>query len=71
MVIRKSLDLPPEVGRSFVKAMNDYFAEDNPSKQDAIAAHQLSVLNHYRGRRDDALRLCDVKELFRRMRVED
>jgi hypothetical protein len=37
-MIRKPLDLPPKVARGFVDAMNDYFAEDNPTKRDAIVA---------------------------------
>lgn len=30
MVIRKPLEMPPEVARSFVSAMKDYFAEPDP-----------------------------------------
>ena len=37
MVTRKPVDLPPEVALSFVRAMNDYFAEADPHKQDPIA----------------------------------
>lgn len=33
----------------------------------AIDARHQSILNQFRGRRDDALRLGDVKELFKRM----
>jgi hypothetical protein len=51
-MIRKVVDLPPEVARGFVDAMNDYFAEENPTKRDAIAAHQLSVLHEYQNPRD-------------------
>jgi hypothetical protein len=40
-MIRKVVDLPPKVARGFVDAMNDYFAEESPTKRDAIAAHQL------------------------------
>ena len=67
MMIRKPLDLPPEVARGFVDAMN-YFAGENPTRRDAIAAHQLSVLSQYRGRRDDPLRLSDIKAMFRELR---
>ena len=62
------IELPPEVARGFVDAMKDYFAEDDPTKRDAIAAHQLNVLNQYRGRRDDPLRLSDIKEMFRELK---
>ena len=68
MVIRKPLDLPPAVARGFVSAMKDYFAEEDKHKQDAIAAHQLSVLNQYRGQREKPLRLSDIKEMFRELR---
>ena len=37
MVVRKPLDLPPDVARSFVQDMRAYFAEDNPIKRDGIA----------------------------------
>jgi hypothetical protein len=45
--MHKPVDLPPAVARGFVNAMNDYFAESDNIKRDAIAAHQLSVLNQY------------------------
>jgi hypothetical protein len=67
-VTRKPLDLPPAVARGFVEAMNDYFAESDKTKRDAIAAHQLSVLSKYQGPREKALRLSDVKEMFEQMR---
>jgi hypothetical protein len=57
--VKKSLKLPPEVARGF-STMNDYFAEANPIKPDAIAAHQLSVLVQCQGPRE-RLRLDDVK----------
>ena len=64
MMIRKPLDLPLAVAHAFVDAMNDYFAVDNPTKRDAVAAHQLSVLDQYRGPRDGPLRLGDIKVMF-------
>ena len=48
--------------------MNDYFAESDNTKRDAIAAHQLSVLNQYRGQRENPLRLSDIKEMFRELK---
>jgi hypothetical protein len=36
MMIRKPLDLPPDLARGFVVAMSDYFAEENPTRRDAI-----------------------------------
>jgi hypothetical protein len=67
MIVRKPRDLPPEVARAFVDAMTDYFAEDNPTKRDAIAAHQLSVLGRYQTPREGKLRLSDIKEMFAQM----
>ena len=66
--MHKPLDLPPAVARGFVSAMNDYFAESDNTKRDAIAAHQLSVLNQYRGQREKPLRLSDIKEMFRELK---
>ena len=37
MVVRKPLDLPPDVARSFVQDMRAYFAEENQIKRDGIA----------------------------------
>jgi hypothetical protein len=68
MIVRKPLDLPPAVAKAFVNAMNDYFVEANPTKRDAIAAHQLSVLRDYQGPREKKLRLDDVKEMFQEMK---
>jgi hypothetical protein len=64
----KLLELPPAVARGFVSAMKDYFAEEDKHKQDAIAAHQLSVMNQYRGQRDKPLRLSDIKDIFRELK---
>ena len=64
----KPIDMPPEVARGFVRAMNDHFVEANPTKRDAIAAHQLKVLQEYQSQRDGRLRLDDVKEMFEQMR---
>jgi hypothetical protein len=33
-MIRKQLDLPPDVAHTFVDDMRAYFAEDNPIKRD-------------------------------------
>lgn len=64
----KPLELPPAVAHGFVKAMNDYFAEEDMHKRDAIAAHQLSVLGQYQNPRDGKLRLDDIKEMFEQMK---
>lgn len=68
MVIRKPPEIPPDVASRFVDAMRAFFAEDDPHKQDAIAAHQLSVLREYQGAREKPLRLEDVKGMFAEMK---
>ncbi len=60
----KPLDLPPDVARGFARAMKDYFAEEDGTKRDAIAAHQLKILSSYQNPRERPLRLSDVKRLF-------
>ncbi|HZR74539.1 hypothetical protein [Bradyrhizobium sp.] len=64
MIQRKPLELSPEIARGFVRAMNDYFAEPDKYKRDAILAHQLSVLKQF----DNKLRLDDVRVLFEQMK---
>lgn len=51
MVIRKPPDIPPLVASNFVDAMRGFFAEENATKRDAIAAHQLKVLQEYQSPR--------------------
>jgi hypothetical protein len=67
----KPFDLPPKVTRGFVDAMKDYFAKESPTKRDAIAAHQLSILGQYQNPREEPLRLSDVKQMFELMRTLD
>ena len=59
-MVMQSLDLPPAVARGFVKAMSDYFAEADPHKRDAIAAHQLGILGEYQDQRNWKLRLREL-----------
>ena len=68
MVSRKPPEFPLVVAKAFVRAMEDYFAEESPTRRDAIAAHQLSVLRDYQGPRDKPLKLSDVKRMFLQMR---
>jgi hypothetical protein len=67
-MVGKPLDIPPEVAQGFVRAMRDFFAEPDPVKRDAIAAHQLKLLRDRQGPRDKKLRLGDVKDMFEAMR---
>ena len=68
MKTAKPPDIPPKVALGFAIAMKDYFAETDPHKQDAIAAHQLSVLREYQGAGEKPLRLEDIKGMFAEMK---
>jgi hypothetical protein len=62
------LELPPELARAFVADMRTFFAVADAIKRDEIAIRQLLVLNEYLGRREQPLRVSDVKEMFLQMR---
>jgi hypothetical protein len=57
-------EILPDVASRFVDATRDFFAEENPHKRDAIAAHQFSILGQYQNLREKPLRLSDVKDMF-------
>ena len=61
-------EVPPAVARAFSKAARDYFAESDPHRRDAIAAHQLSIMRSYQGSREKPLLLSDVKAMFEQTR---
>jgi hypothetical protein len=67
-VIRKPLDLPPDVARAFTEDMRAYFAEENQIKRDGIAVLQLRALREHQGPREKKLRLSDVKAMFVEMK---
>ena len=60
MMKSRSLDLPFEVARGFVNAMNSYFAAEHPHKQDAIAAHQLGILGRYQTDTQERVAIFDL-----------
>ena len=63
--MRKPLELPPDVAKAFMRDMRAFFAEQDKTKADEIAARQLhSLKQHYAGK----LRLSEVKQMFRQMR---
>jgi hypothetical protein len=66
-MLRKQLELPPQVAKAFVKDMQAYFKAKNQLKQDEIAARQCWVLQQHVPR-GSKLRLSDVKEMFLQMR---
>ncbi len=65
----KQLGLPPAVARAFVQDMRAFFAaKQDRYKQEEIALRQLLALKEYQGPREKALRLSDVKQMFREMK---
>ncbi|NEU99758.1 hypothetical protein [Bradyrhizobium uaiense] len=66
-IIRKPLEIPPEVARQFADKMRPFHAEDSPLKRDEIAADTAHLLLQHMPK-GAKLRLADVLELFRLMR---
>jgi hypothetical protein len=64
--MRKPLELPPEVARSFFSDMRAFFAAKG-NQRELIAVRQLHSLREHLESRDK-LKLSDVKELFLMMR---
>ena len=68
MVKANPIAFPPTVAHAFIEDMRAFFAEEDKHRRDEIAARQLSVLNEYRGRPENPLRLSDVKAMFLAMK---
>jgi hypothetical protein len=68
MVIRKQLELPPDVARAFWIDLRAYWAEDDGHKPDAIAVRQLYSLKEHQSPREKPPRLSDVKAMFVEMK---
>ena len=66
-MLRKQLELPPEVAKAFVKDMRAYYKAEG-HKRDEIAGRQASALSEYLGPRDKRLRLRDVIKMFNEMK---
>lgn len=64
----KSIELPPQVAREFLKGMRAFFKEESSIKRDEIAARQCFALQAFQKPREKKLRLADVKEMFLQMR---
>jgi hypothetical protein len=64
----KSIELPPEVAKAFVRDVRAYHAEKGAIRRDEIAIRQLTILNEYLGRREKPLRVTDIKEMFEEMK---
>jgi hypothetical protein len=66
-MLRKPIELPPEVSKAFVKDMQAFFKAKNQLKEDEIAARQCWALQQHVPR-GTKLRLSDVKEVFRNLK---
>jgi hypothetical protein len=64
----ENLEVPAAVARAFVKDMRAFFAEEDSTKRDEIAARQLYVLKQYNPPRAKKLRLSDINTMFLQMR---
>src|ERR1700716_2351910 len=67
VLLRKQLELPPEVAKAFVRDMRAYFKAEG-HKRDEIAARQRSALSQFQGPRDKKLRVTDVIKMFNEMK---
>jgi hypothetical protein len=54
---RKSLELPPEVAKAFVRDMRAFHAEKSPLKRDEIASRQIHVLRQYQGKSERPIKM--------------
>lgn len=68
MVIRKTLELPPEVARAFFSDARAYFAEKDKRQRDRIAVYQLRALQAYQGPMEKKLQLSDIRNMFEQMK---
>jgi hypothetical protein len=57
VLLRKQLELPPDVAKAFVRDMRAYFKAKDQKKRDEIAARQRSALSEFQGPRDKKLRV--------------
>jgi hypothetical protein len=53
-MLRKQLELPPEIAKAFVRDMRAYFKAKEQNKRDEIAARQRSALSEFQGPREEA-----------------
>lgn len=67
-LLRKQLELPPEVAKAFARDMRAYFKAKGQNERDEIAARQRSALSEFQGPRDKKLRLTDVTKMFHELK---
>lgn len=66
-IIRRPIEIPPEVARQFAEKMRLFHAAHDPLRRDEIAADTRHILLQHMPK-GAKLRLVDVIELFRLMR---
>jgi hypothetical protein len=66
-MLRKPLEIPPEVAKRFVRDMKAYFKAQPGIDRDEVAAGTAWMLKSHLPR-GTKLRITDVKELFYAMR---
>ncbi len=63
----KKIDIPPEAGRAFMRALRRYHATKNGDKRTEIAARATEELSkHLPGKQ--VVEMEEIRELFRRMK---
>ena len=67
-MLRKQLELPPEVAQAFARDMRAYFKAKDQNKRDEIDARQRFELSEFQGPRDKKLRVTEVIKLFHEMK---
>ena len=65
-MLRKPIELPPEIAKAFVRNMRAFLKENDGIKRDEIAASTSWLLKEYLPR-GAKLRLTDLKEMFHQM----
>jgi hypothetical protein len=60
----KSIELPLQVAKAFVRDMRAYHAEKSPIKRYEIASRQIYVLRRYQGKNERPIKLNQVRQMF-------
>jgi hypothetical protein len=69
-LLRKQLELPPEVAKAFVRDMRAFHREKSQIKRAEIAARQRFALSQFQGPRDKTLRVTEVIKMFNEMKAK-
>ena len=63
-MLRKRLELPPDVTKAFARDMRAYFKATGQNQRDEIAGRQRAALSEFQGPREKPLRITDVIKMF-------